>query len=213
MVTDLLAKLDFALDSPPPVGVSACLVGDAVRYDGDDRFQESVAGLAQWLELRRYCPEVGIGLPVPRPAIEVRNIDGEERVRGVEEPDRDFTNALHEYAREVTGVDGYIFKARSPSCGWGTTAVLDEAGRERGATSGLFNQGIQARFPDIPFCDEEMLQSEAGRAKFVLRVYCHQALRRDPGAADRLRHHSGGLAPQYRDAVEQQIARLAPVQV
>lgn len=211
MVTDLLAKLDFALDSPPPVGVSACLTGDAVRYDGDDKFQDSVAELAQWLELRRYCPEVGIGLPVPRPAIEVRNIDGEERVRGVEDPERDLTEALHDYAREVTTVDGYIFKARSPSCGWGTTPVVDEAGRERGATSGLFNQGIQARFPAIPFCDEEMLQSEGERAKFVLRVYCHHVLRRDPGAATRLRDQSRNLAPLYRNAITEQIKATAAV--
>ena len=209
MVTDLLAKLDFTLEARPPVGVSACLVGDAVRYDGDDKFQSAVAELEPWLELRRYCPEVGIGLPVPRPAIEVRNINGEERVRGVEDPERDFTHALHDYAREVTAVDGYIFKARSPSCGWDTTPVFDETGAQAGTTSGLFNQGVQARFPGMPFCDEEMLQSEAGRADFVLRVYCHQALRRNPGVADELRHQSKSLAPRYQQAVEEQIEAIA----
>lgn len=210
MVTDLLAKLDFALDTPPPVGVSACLVGDAVRYDGEHKFQETVAGLAQWLELRRYCPEVGIGLPVPRPAIEIRNIQGEERVQGVDNPEQDFTEALHDYAREVKAVDGYIFKARSPSCGWKTTPVFDTSGGGSGTTSGLFNQGVQERFPGIPFCDEEMLQSETERADFVLRVYCHHALRRDPAAADKLRYQSRNLAPRYREAVEQQIASMPP---
>ncbi len=209
MITDLLAKLDFTRDAPPPVGVSACLVGDAVRYDGDHKFQTAVAELEEWLELRRYCPEVGIGLPVPRPAIEIRNIDGEERVRGVDEPDRDFTHALHDYAREVTTVDGYIFKARSPSCGWDTAPVFDETGAQASTSSGLFNQGVQARFPGIPFCDEEMLQSEAGRTDFVLRVYCHQALRRNPDAADALRHQSKSLAPRYQDAMEEQIASMA----
>lgn len=206
MLTDLLARMDFNV-APPVVGVSACLLGDPVRYDGADRFHPQVAELADWVELKRYCPEVGIGLSVPRPPIEIVRIDGSERVRGVEEPDRDFTDALHEYAERVEpGIDGFIFKARSPSCGWNTTPVFDRDGHETGTTSGLFNQGLRTRRPTLPFCDEEDLQNPDPRAAFVLRVWCHRQLREHPGTASMLEARANRLQPDQARALRKQLA-------
>lgn len=207
MLTDLLARMDFDEPTPPAVGVSACLLGDPVRYDGADKYHAPVAELAHWLELTRYCPEVGIGLSVPRPPIEIIRVDGTERVRGVEEPERDCTDALHGYAGRIDpGIDGFVFKARSPSCGWNTTPVFDRHGNAAGTTSGLFNQGLRERRPTLPFCDEEDLRNPRARTAFVLRVWTHRDLRTRPGMASELQARAQGLAPEPAAAVREQLA-------
>lgn len=179
MLTDLLAQMGFvppdAHEKRPRVGVSACLLGRKVRYDGTDKLNPVICHiLGEWLTLEGFCPEVATGLPVPRPPIQVVQVAGDQRVRGVADPHQDFTDALRQYADTLPeALDGFIFKARSPSCGPGNTPLHDQAGRVTGLTAGAFAARLRQRFADLPFCSEEDLESDENRAAFVIAVYRH----------------------------------------
>ncbi|MFZ5724386.1 MAG: DUF523 domain-containing protein [Pseudomonadota bacterium] len=146
----------------PRVGVSACLLGERVRYDGEHRRIALVAdALRDLVELVPLCPEVAIGLGVPRPAIQrVLLDDGSEVVRGVVDRTQDVTTALRGYAQQVARtviLHGYVFKARSPSCAPGNTPLFDEGDAIVGAAWGAYAEALRQAFPALPVCDEETL--------------------------------------------------------
>ena len=157
----------------PRVAVSACLLGQKVRYDGDHKHDHLITGeLGGWFELVPVCPEVGIGLPVPRPQIQVEEVDGVMRVRGVNDPDTDVTDALRRYALQIDGaIDGIILKARSPSCGVGTTPLIRDGDDTGQRTDGAFAAAVHQRFPALARRDEESLRDTDTRNAFVLQ--CH----------------------------------------
>ncbi len=171
----------------PRIGISACLAGEPVRYDGTDRRQPV---LLDWLrgfaELSSACPEVGIGLGVPRPTIGLVRVDGRTRVRGVADPSRDLTAALDDFARAqlpwLHTLDGYVFKARSPSCGVRAVPRRLEDGGEDREGQGHFAAFVQARFPGLPLADEEQLRDEAQRAAFEAAAWAYWRHRARGGA-------------------------------
>lgn len=166
----------------PLVGVSACLVGEPVRYDGETKRDDWIAEvLAGEVELRPLCPEVGAGMPVPRPPIRcVAASDGSTAMRVVLVDDgRDVTDDLNAFAArtlarlDLAQLDGFVFKARSPSCGLRDTPLFD--GHEQGAAivsegAGLWAARVRAEAPDLPVADEGDLLGEGGRAAFLARV-------------------------------------------
>ena len=82
-----------------PLGVSQCLLGEKVRFDGGHKRNAYLTGeLAQYVEYRSLCPEVAIGLGIPRKPIRLIVTDGATRVRGVADPSLDVTDQLVEYA-------------------------------------------------------------------------------------------------------------------
>lgn len=143
----------------PVIGISACLLGQAVRYDGaskPDRF--IINELASVAELIPVCPEVAIGLGVPRAKIEVVKTAGRARILGVEDRSLDVTDALADFASrflfENPKLAGLVLKSRSPSCGVKNAPLLDMAGVEIGLTSGQFAASIMAMRPDLPIINE-----------------------------------------------------------
>lgn len=185
MLNALLQRCAVPDDDLPRVGVSACLLGRPVRYDGDHRQQALVAGtLARQVRLCEFCPEVGIGMPVPRPPIQVVRLGTGRRVRGVADRTRDVTDALAAYGRAVSAeLDGFVFKARSPSCGLGTTPLMDADDRPVGLTDGEFARVLVQRFPHLPMVDENGLDSAQAVDAFVLRTWLYRAWRREPDPA------------------------------
>ncbi len=156
------------------IGVSSCLVGARVRYDGNHKFHAGVAALADEFTLVPLCPEVAIGLGVPRPPIRLARIDGEARVVGVTDPALDVTGPLDRIAAHpaLAELDGYVFKSRSPSCGLGVL-VFSEAGAVVGLSPGRFAAGVRARFPSLPVVEERALRDPAAVAAFAARVRAH----------------------------------------
>jgi uncharacterized protein YbbK (DUF523 family) len=158
----------------PRVGVSACLLGRAVRYDGSHRRSAFlVEELAGQVELVPTCPEVDVGMGTPREPIALTAVDGEVRVRGAASG-RDWTAALREHAvRRVAelqrlGLDGYVLKSRSPSCGLSVAVAGSRApGR------GIFAAELRARLPDLPVIEEAALDDPDLREQFVQRVLAH----------------------------------------
>lgn len=164
------------------IGVSACLLGERVRYDAghkrDPLIADRLAEVVEWVPL---CPEVAIGMGVPRPPIRLLAEGGEVRAVGLEDRTLEVTAPLKAYGRRMAAalddVDGYVFKARSPSCG--TARVkLYSAGRSRPRGTGLFAMEIMARRPLLPVADEDELQDPAWRDNFLERVFAHRRWRR-----------------------------------
>lgn len=152
----------------PRIAVSACLYGEQVRYDGTSKQQPL---LRQWLDGRvdwqPICPEVAAGMGVPRPPVALHLDNGRIRVIEVAAPQRDFTAMLtHGVAQSVAQLgaiapDAIVLKARSPSCGLGSTPMLAAHTTQPLTTDGLFAAACRERFPSAALCDEEQLQSTA----------------------------------------------------
>ncbi len=159
----------------PVVAVSACLLGEKVRYDGGDRRNEIILGpLAERLDYLPFCPEVGIGLPVPRPPLQLVQSVNSVRVLGVADRSLDVSKELLTYAREMavplSSVCGVIFKCRSPSCGLNSTPLYDMGGTVITHTSGAFAGEVARMFTDIPLVEEDELDDSQGYDEFLRRV-------------------------------------------
>lgn len=156
------------------VGVSSCLLGQKVRYDGDDKYSEVIARtLAETFELVPFCPEVEIGLGVPREPIKLIESSSGLRCIGTLSDDLDVTDKLAGYADQQRplhrGLCGYIFKARSPSCGLqGVPVWLGQRSQPTGI--GIYSARLRRNFIDMPMIEEEPLTHPALRQQFIRQV-------------------------------------------
>lgn len=159
----------------PKIGVSSCLLGELVRYDGRTKYTEWVGALATEFELVSFCPEVAIGLGVPRPAIELVAINGGVQVLGVVDPTVDVTTPLANEAQDARwgSLDGYVFKARSPSCGVHTVPI-----KGGGLGRGGFASALMARYPNLPIIEDDIAPE---RTRFLARVHAHFSARYGQG--------------------------------
>lgn len=179
-----------------PVAISACLTGEAVRYDGSDAAGDlPEADLAAVFEYEPICPEVGIGLGVPRPPIRLVEEGGGLRAVGVDDPNLDVTGALSAFGRaqaaRLDSVCGYIFMTRSPSCGLASVKVRREVQGVPYRTDGrgLYAASLLAARPGLPAEENERLFDPAVRGGFINRVltYAHwRRLEADGLTAERL---------------------------
>jgi uncharacterized protein YbbK (DUF523 family)/uncharacterized protein YbgA (DUF1722 family) len=160
----------------PVIVVSQCLGFAAVRYNGAVIRDDFVQRLANAADIIQVCPEVGIGLGVPRDPIRMqRQQDG---AVALVQPatGRDITSDMQSYARRfldaVPSVDAFIIKSRSPSCGTSGVAIFSDDGINVDATgAGMFAQAVLARFTDIPVVDEMQLRNAARRDHFLTRIF------------------------------------------
>jgi uncharacterized protein YbgA (DUF1722 family)/uncharacterized protein YbbK (DUF523 family) len=169
---------------PIRVGVSACLLGGEVRFDGGhkrDRYLTDVLGEnVIWLPV---CPEVEVGMGIPRPVIQLRGGEiGEsvvERESGVDWTDRMRTYAdgrVAELAR--TGLDGFVVKKGSPSCGMTRVRVYGHPGgmpSRKGV--GHFVQAVMRGMPDLPVEEEGRLHDSGLRERFIEEIFSHNRWR------------------------------------
>jgi len=159
----------------PIVAISSCLLGEKVRYDGKHKRDSCIAQyLSARVDWKPVCPEVGAGLGVPRPPVQLVGDKDRPRALGVENANLDVTDALVDYAREMFqelhGVNGYIFKCRSPSCGLTDTPLFDADGDDNGFTSGIYARVIITALPDLPVIDEQRLLGAQSRNLFLQQV-------------------------------------------
>lgn len=158
------------------LGVSACLLGERVRHDGDHRLDAWVRDtLGAAVELVPICPEVAIGLGTPRPPIRLQRHSMGVRAVGVDHPDLDVTDDLKAFgeatASRFEDMSGYVFKARSPSCGLDTVPVHDpDTGMQNANGRGLHAAAITAARPGLPVIESEALAGSAARHHYLERV-------------------------------------------
>jgi uncharacterized protein YbgA (DUF1722 family)/uncharacterized protein YbbK (DUF523 family) len=158
------------------IGVSACLLGAKVRFDGGhkrDRYISEFLG-AQF-KLQPYCPEVAIGMSTPREPIRLVNQDGEIRVTGTRDKTLDVTDALNNYgnkiAQSISSLCGFVFKKDSPSCGMERVKVYGKDNIPQKNGTGLFARQIMLHHPLLPVEEEGRLNDPTLRENFVNRVY------------------------------------------
>ena len=174
----------------PRVGISRCLLGEDVRYDGTNRLSAAVAELTSLVEWVSVCPEVEVGMGVPREPIQlsrrgdgVRSGSESVRLEGVQTGE-DWTDRMDRWAAAraaelaAARISGFVLKARSPSCGPAAVLVHDESGAPPMPTGrGLFAEVLTAIIPGLPMIDEEALEDGQERERFLQTVRAFAATR------------------------------------
>jgi uncharacterized protein YbgA (DUF1722 family)/uncharacterized protein YbbK (DUF523 family) len=162
----------------PRIVVSQCLGFEAVRYNAQVIREDFVQRLAALCDITVVCPEVEIGLGVPRPPIRLVQPRGGELSVLQPKTGRDVTGAMHEFAGRFLGglddgVDGFVLKNRSPSCGISDAKVYGEGEDAAviGKRAGLFGGAVLERFPDRAIEDEGRLRDHAIRERFLTLLF------------------------------------------
>ncbi|WP_394246310.1 YbgA family protein [Vibrio profundi] len=160
------------------VGVSACVVGEKVRFDSGHKQSNFVTKeLTKVFSLIPICPEVGIGMSVPRPTI--RLISNEERIALVEtkDPTKDYTEQMLSYSRDKAKelinkeLCGYIVCAKSPTCGMERVKIYAHSQATKSGV-GLYTQELQKAMPWLPIEEDGRLNDPVLKENFIARVYC-----------------------------------------
>ena len=165
------------------VGVSSCLLGQPVRYDGGHKYHAHInRHLANHFEFRPFCPEVAIGLGTPRAPVRLVMTATGVQVLGIQNPSCNITQELNRYGNTVaSGFDdvyGYIFKSRSPSCGLQDVKICDETGKPLEPEGmGVFAAAIRSACPELPVVEECHLNTATRREEFIARVEDYRARR------------------------------------
>jgi uncharacterized protein YbgA (DUF1722 family)/uncharacterized protein YbbK (DUF523 family) len=165
------------------LGISSCLLGNKVRYDGGHKLDPFLTGtLGQYVEWVPVCPEAACGLGVPREVMALEGDPRSPRIRTVW-TGIDHTARLQKWIkRELRvlkdiDVSGFVFKARSPSCGLRDTKVFDAKCRVRSRGPGLFAKAVMDAFPLLPVEDEGRLHDPGLRENFIERVFVYRQWR------------------------------------
>jgi uncharacterized protein YbbK (DUF523 family) len=167
---------------PLRIGISSCLLGDEVRFDGghkrDTFLTETLAPYVEWVPV---CPEVEVGMGVPRETLRLVRVNGDTRMMttgtGV-----DHTDAMRKYAARRTralaavGLRGYVLKKDSPSCGMERVKVFAGVAPTRTGV-GTYAEILKARFPTLPIEEEGRLCDPVLRENFIERVFAYDRLR------------------------------------
>ena len=160
-----------------PIGVSECLLGAPVRFDGGHKRNRYVTDvLTDYVEFYPVCPEVAIGLGIPRKPIRLIVTDGQDRIRGVENAVLDVTDALiqeaESAAEKMPDICGYIFMQNSPSCGvyglkrYGENGhSIDSSGR------GAYAKRFMELMPLVPVEEAGRLNDAGLRENFITRIF------------------------------------------
>ncbi|MFH1738591.1 MAG: DUF523 and DUF1722 domain-containing protein [bacterium] len=172
-----MAATDTSDTSKIRLGISTCLLGERVRYDGGhkhDRFLTDTLG--KYVEYVPVCPEVECGFPIPRESL--RLVGDPESPRLVTtHTNQDFTERMAVWARrrvvelEKENLCGYIFKANSPSSGMERVRVYNEKGIPEKKGVGMFARMFMDHFPLLPVEDEGRLHDAKLRENFIERIF------------------------------------------
>jgi uncharacterized protein YbgA (DUF1722 family)/uncharacterized protein YbbK (DUF523 family) len=168
--------------SKPKIGISACLVGEPVRFNGGHKKHEWISSsLSQTADFQHFCPEVGIGQPTPRPAMRLLAKDGAIIATDSDSQTENFTTKLKDYYHEqhpdIAELDGFILMQGSPSCGmervklYGTGVMPEKSG------TGIFAHELINNNPLMPV-EEAGRLGDAGIAEsFLSRLYVYHEWR------------------------------------
>ncbi len=165
-----------------PVGISSCLLGQPVRYDGGHKRNSLLVDeLGKYFEYLPLCPEMAIGLGTPRSPIRLTGLPSQPRAVagsvGIQTGRFDVTEKLIDYARSVAEtcprISGYVFKAGSPSCGMAGIEVYDEKRIPSGTSSGVYARIVMRAWPSMPVEEESRLSDPIIRDEFLERVFAY----------------------------------------
>lgn len=160
------------------LGVSSCLIGEKVRFDGGHKQNRYILDtLGQYFSFRPFCPEMAIGLGVPRQTIRLVDMAGSTEAIGNKNAELNVTQALiqisHDQKSWQQKVFGYIVKKDSPSCGMERVKVYHKDQPQRSGI-GLYTETLMQNFPALPVEEEGRLGDPVLRESFVKRVFIYK---------------------------------------
>ena len=159
-----------------PIGISDCLTGSPVRFNGGHKQSSLCTGLlAQWFELVPFCPEVAIGLGTPRQPIRLVGDPHAPQALGTRDATLEVTPDLAAYGEAVAEshpqLCGFVVMQKSPSCGMERVKVYQSNGQPASETgSGVFTQALMRANPLLPVEEDGRLNDPVLRENFILRV-------------------------------------------
>jgi len=162
----------------PKIGLSRCFLKN-VRYNGGSVNDDFIEKLKPYVDYIDFCPEVDIGLTVPRLRIIIKEVGNEKRLVQTE-TSKDLTEAMNKYIEEVIKslgeVDGFILKSKSPSCGVGSAKIYKND-KVIGRGDGFFASAVKRTFPYLPVEDENRLKDKEIRKHFLTKIFAFSELR------------------------------------
>ncbi len=182
-----------------PVGISACLLGEKVRYNGGHkRSVYCLDVLADCFSFKPFCPELAVGLGVPREPIRLVGEAAHPRALGTRDASLDVTESLAAHGRHVADsmpeLCGYIVIKGSPSCGMERVKVYHPNGMPNGAGRGIYIDALMRANPLLPVEEEGRLNDPVLRENFIARVFAFQRwklqVEAEPGYHALLQFHS-----------------------
>ena len=160
------------------IGVSSCLLGEKVRWNGDHKKNHYVSEILEnYFEYVSICPEMEIGMGAPRETVALYGSLEKQRMIS-KKTQTDWTSPMNDYIKNTMksltheGLCGYIFKSKSPSCGLSRVPVYSKLGSDKARhSSGMFAQAFVKRFPLVPIEDEGRLNDPKIRENFIVKVF------------------------------------------
>lgn len=166
----------------PRIGISSCLVGKKVRFDsGHKRDAYLTDILGEFVDFVLVCPEVEVGMGVPREAVRLEGSPEAPRMVG-NRTGEDWTSRMNRYARrrvctpDLADLSGFILKNRSPSCGMERVKLYLKPNSVEKKGVGLFARALMDRFPHLPVEEEGRLGDAGLRDNFIVRVFAYHRL-------------------------------------
>lgn len=171
-------------DEPIAVGVSTCLLGQRVRWDAGHKHDRYITDiLGQFFRFVPVCPEVEVGMGVPRESVRlIGSVDAPRMVGN--KTGTDWTDRMRDYSdkrvkqRDISDLCGYILKKDSPSCGMERVRVYSESGMPAKKGIGFFAESLLKRYPLLPVEEEGRLNDPRLRENFIVRVFAYFRLRK-----------------------------------
>jgi len=160
------------------LGISACLIGKPVRFNGSSKNNKFCTGtLAKLFELTPVCPEVEAGMGIPRHTIQLTEINEEMRAivpSNGTDVSEDIEKVFLKHQDKIATLSGFVLTHKSPSCGVFRVKTYNEQGNLTGHRGqGLFAKALIKHFPNLPVEEAERLNDPALRENFILRIYAY----------------------------------------
>ena len=182
------------------VGLSACLAGQEVRYNGGhSQSRYCLNTLTQYFSFKTFCPEVAAGFSVPRPTMRLIGDVNNPTLTYSDNNEHDLTAQLQKAGlaqlEKIDHLDGYVLMKNSPSCGYQRVKVYQQSGYPHDTRrQGLFTEQLQKKYPLLPIEEDGRLNDPKLRENFILRVYAHHYFRHEvlaqPSLHNLIKFHS-----------------------
>ncbi|WP_073605432.1 YbgA family protein [Vibrio aerogenes] len=183
-----------------PVGISGCVLGKKVRFDGGHKGNRFILDtLSEFFDFHPVCPEVEIGMSVPRPAIRLIGMEGKTALVESKNESVDYTETMYRFAENKIStmqplkLCGYVVASKSPTCGMQGVKVYQQDGVRKDGT-GLYTEKLIEKMPWLPVEEDGRLNDPVLRENFISRVFClydlYQSVSEVPKPAEIIAFHS-----------------------
>ena len=220
MLLTVNTRMEKSFAPKPKLGISACLLGQKVRFDGGHKREQFLTDLfGRFVEWIPICPEIEVGMGVPRETVRLLGAASNPKMIA-EKSGRDWTAAMNHFAAErlrelaATSLSGYVFKKNSPSCGMARVRVYSSKGMPERQGRGLFAAAVMERWPLLPVEEEGRLNDLKLRENFIERVFAYHrwqqasAERKSVGALVRFHTRHKYLLLAHSQAHYRQLGKL-----